>query len=107
MLLRCAASDFCVILRLEFAVGLRERFLGFHSSAFGSRIESGVVLSHFLTKYSNLNLGVERPVLLSEQAIKTLDRQSQLCFRQYRVMSVTCYMLLVCHKALSGTSIEV
>lgn len=53
------------------------------------------------------NLRVGRPVLLIERAIKTFERQSQLCFGQYLAVSLTCYMILLCHKALSGTSVEV
>ena len=103
----CSLGFLCN-LRLEVAVCLWERHIGSHSSGFGSRIESSVVLSHFFFyEIFEFNLRVGRPVLLSEQAIKTLDGQSQLYFGQYPVMSLTCYMILLCLKALSRTSIEV
>jgi len=74
MLLRCAASDFCVILRPQFAVSLCKRLLGSHRPGFGSRIESGDVLSLFY-EICEFNHRVGRPILLSELAIKTVERQ--------------------------------
>ena len=65
------------------------------------------MLYHIFNEIFEFNLRVGRPVLSSEQAIKTLERQSQLYFRQYAVMPLTCYTCLLCHKALSDMSIEV